>query len=166
MAKRGWTRLAAACGFGCLLVSGCGESVGSTQVQLRARVGQAQSVSFQSTTAGASNPPPAVDVTVTDPATAKDIANTTLDLPPNPGVSSPADCPGYPVAVEVTYFLDFTGGTGETVLRATLVPNGCQPAVVDDGGPFDDVQLTTAGRPDYWSHLAGDLGVPEADIYP
>ena len=133
---------------------------------MRALVGQVRAASFQSTSVVASSPPPDVNVTVTDSATAKDIADTTLDLPSNPGVASPADCPKEPADFGIMYSLNFTSSTGDTVLRALLEAGGCQPVVVDDGGPFDDVQLTSAGSPDFWSHLAGDLGLPEADIYP
>jgi len=49
---------------------------------------------------------------------------------------------------------------------AWLYPDGCQWAQVTDGGPFINNQLWSLGSPGFWSHLAVDLGVPEAEIFP
>jgi hypothetical protein len=49
---------------------------------------------------------------------------------------------------------------------AWLYPDGCQWAQVTDGGPFINNQLWSLGSPGFWSHLAADLGVPEAEIFP
>lgn len=160
---RGWRWLGTAGGLGWLLASGCGGGGGggSALDDVRAQVGRAQSCTFQTGTNVPANPPPQVDVTVTDPATARDIANAILDLP----VMAPGNY-SCPIDYGIGYFLAFTDASGQDVMRAFLFPNGCQWAEVTNGGPFPAAELWSLGSPDFWSHLAADLGLPEADIYP
>jgi|HubBroStandDraft_6_1064221.scaffolds.fasta_scaffold605262_1 hypothetical protein len=157
-----------ACGLGWLLAAGCWEPNGPMQVDpappqvdLGARVGLVQSASFETATS-TSNAPPDVDVTVADSATAQDIANAILDLPAMP----PGNYTNCPIDYGISYYLAFTGVGGQTVMAAWLYPDGCQWAQVTDGGPFINNQLWSLGSPGFWSHLAADLGVPEAEIFP
>jgi hypothetical protein len=158
-----------ACGLGWLLAGGCWEPNGQMQidpqppqVDLGARVGLVQSVNFETATS-TSRPPPDVNVTVVDSAMAQDIANTILDLPAMPA----GDYTNCPIDFGISYYLAFTGSGGQIVMAARLYPNGCQWAQVTNGdGPFINNQLWSLGSPGFWSHLAADLGVPEAEIFP
>ena len=160
---RSWTRLAIGSALTCALAGGCGESNPSVQDSLRADLTRVSAVSFSATTTLPSNPPPDVQVTVAGPA-AVDVAQAILALPAMPpGVyNCPAD-------FGVSYFLVFTGGNatgaGETVMFADLTPSGCQNGDISSDGRSVD-HFWTATSPDFWSRLAGDLGVPETDIYP
>jgi hypothetical protein len=160
---RTWVGTIAA--FGLLLASACGEPADSTQDALRAQIGRVQTVTFQASTYILSNPPPAVDLTITDSGAAQDMANAILALPVMVGVASPSEdhCPA---DVGVMYDLEFAGRAGDQVMQTTINVSGCQQAVVEKSDAYDDVILTAAGHPDFWSRLAADLGLPEADIYP
>jgi hypothetical protein len=147
-----------------LLAAGCGQS-GDTSVQtaLRAQLTSVSAMSFNAITSVPSNPAPNVQVTISDPA-ALDVANAILDLPAMP--SGTYNCPE---DFGVSYFLVFTGGDpnggGETVMTANLDPAGCQAGdITSDGQHVDNFWVPATS--DFWSRLAGDLGVPEANIYP
>ena len=120
-----------------------------------------QAVNFETATSIPSNPPPDIDVTITDSGPAEDLANAILDLP-----VMPPDDYNCPIDFGISYFLVFTGAGGETVLRATLFPNGCQWAEITGGGPPVGVERWAVNSPGFWDRLAADLGVPEVDVYP
>jgi hypothetical protein len=112
------------------------------------------SLHFSTSTTIPDNPPPAVEVTLTDAAKARDVYAATLALPyfPPQGSSCPID-------YGVRYTVDFSGAAG-LVATAVLNPGGC-----------GDVTLTGSSTrrilgTSYWSTLAGDLGVEESAIYP
>ncbi len=146
----------------CLLAGACGGSTESIQADLRTHLNYVSVMTFTATSSG-STPAPAVQLLVVDPA-AQDIASAVLDLPAMPPgtYNCPADS-------GVSYVLIFSGGAptsvGETVMIATLDPSGCQQGQISADGQHV-YHFWTATSPDFWSRLAGDLGVPEATIYP
>ena len=146
-----------------VFAAGCSQSEDSIEVDLRSHLTSVSAVSFQGTTTIPSNPAPSVQVTVSDPA-ARDVASAILDLP-----AMPPGTYNCPADLGIAYFLVFTGGDpnggGETVMIAHLDPAGCQQGDISSDGQHVD-HFWTATSPDFWSRLAGDLGVPEADIYP
>jgi hypothetical protein len=152
--------------FGGLLAVGCGKSSDSNdsiRAAIRSQLTRVSALSFNATASIPSNPAPDVQVTVSDPAAA-DVASAILDLPAIP--PGEYNCP---IDFGISYFLVFTGGDpsggGETVMTATLDPGGCEPGQISaDGQHVDHFGVTTGAN--FWSRLAGDLGVPEADIFP
>ena len=146
-----------------LLASGCSQSEDSVKADLRSQLTSVSALAFTGTTTIASNPAPNVQITVPDPA-ALDVANAILDLP-----AMPPGTYNCPADFGVSYVLLFTGGDpnggGETVMIAHLDPSGCQQGDISSDGQHVD-HFWTATSSDFWSRLAGDLGVPEADIYP
>jgi hypothetical protein len=154
-------------GLACLFAAGCGGSTGSDQAaieaDLRAQLSRVSTMTFNATSSISSNPAPTLELLTLDPQ-AQDIASAILDLPQMPPgtYNCPAD-------FGVSYFLVFTGGdptgVGETVMIATLDPAGCQAGQISADGQRV-YHFWTATSPDFWSRLAGDLGVAEAAIYP
>ena len=146
-----------------LLTAGCGQSTDAVQSNLRAQLTSVSALRFVGMTSIPSNPAPAVSVTVSDPAAAN-IASDILDLPVMP--PGTYNCPS---DFGVSYFLLFTGGDpnggGETVMMAHLDPAGCQGGDISSDGQHV-YYFWTATSPDFWSTLAGQLAVLEADIYP
>jgi hypothetical protein len=145
------------------LAAGCSQSEDSVKADLRSQLTSVSALSFTGTTTVSSNPAPTVQVTVPDPA-ALDVANAILNLP-----AMPPGTYNCPADFGVSYFLLFTGGDpnggGETVMIAHLDPSGCQQGDISNDGQHVD-HFWTATSSDFWTRLAGDLGVPEADIYP
>ncbi len=146
-----------------LFVAGCSQSEDSVQSDLRSQLTSVSALRFQATTTISSNPAPDVVVTVPDPAAA-DVASAILALP-----TMPPGTYNCPADFGVSYFLVFTGGDpnggGETVMLANLDPAGCQQGQISSDGQ-NVYHFWTATSPDFWSRLAADLGVPEANIYP
>ena len=149
-----------ACGIALLATGGCGESAGSAAAvaALRAEIPHVLTLHFVATTTLPGNPPPDVNVTVSNPA-AQDACQATLALP-----SMPAGSYNCPADFGITYTLFFEGGDTEGVMIATLDPAGCQQGKIGDGST--SISFWTATSPDYWSRLAADLGVDESEIYP
>ena len=116
-------------------------------------VDEVTGLQFSTATTIPSNPAPAVQVTVTDVAKAQDAYQATLALPVfPPGVyNCPAD-------FGVTYQLSFLLANGSN-LTVTENPSGCSVANI----PGTCVRSV---GPTYWSQLAQDLGIPEAEIDP
>ena len=109
---------------------------------------------FTTATMLPSNPPPSVDVALTDPAPARAVYAATMALPDFP--SGTFNCPS---DSGVRYTIIFSGDTGQTV-SAVLNPGGCR-----------EVQITGSHErrvldDTYWASLAQNLGIPEATIYP
>jgi len=101
------------------------------------------------------NPPPPVYVDLTDGTKAQDVYRATLALPDfPPGVHH---CP---VDWGVLYQITFSFSDGSR-LAATLDPAGCQQVQI----PGSTSRWTLINT-DYWSELAGNLGIAESDIYP
>jgi hypothetical protein len=146
-----------------LLVAGCSQSDDSIKTDLRSQLTSVSALSVVGTTTIPSNPAPNVQVTIPDPA-ALDVASAILDLP-----AMPPGTYNCPADFGVSYFLLFTGGDpnggGETVMIAHLDPTGCQQGDISSDGQQVD-HFWTATSSDFWSRLASDLGLPEADLYP
>jgi hypothetical protein len=117
-------------------------------------VDQIAGLKFSTATTIPSNPPPSVQVTVSDTAKAQDAYQKTLALPVvRPGIRSCGMDSG------ITYRLTFLFANGLS-LTVTEDPDGC--GYVDIPGT-----CVRQGYPlGYWSQLAQDLGIPVCKIYP
>ncbi len=109
---------------------------------------------FTTATMLPSNPPPSVDVTLTEPAPARAVYAATIALPDFP--SGTFNCPN---DSGVRYTIAFSSDTGRTV-AAVLNPGGCRAAQIT--GSHERRVLDDT----YWASLAQNLGIPEATIYP
>jgi hypothetical protein len=113
-------------------------------------------LSFSTSSTIPSNIPPPVQ-TAAETTEAQDAYQATLALPVAPTGVQPGyhSCPG---DWGVTYQLTFSLANGSK-LTVTADPNGCQSVSI----PGTCVRSTDSA---YWSQLAQDLGIPEAEIYP
>jgi hypothetical protein len=109
---------------------------------------------FTSATLLAGNPPPAVDVTLTDPTPTRAIYASTIALPDFP--SGTFNCP---VDFGIRYTVVFDVG-GAHALTAVLNPGGCGDVTISGSS------TRRAIDPAYWASLALNLGVEEPAIYP
>jgi hypothetical protein len=155
--NRRWTGLF--CGAALLAMGGCEESSAEAVTALRGRIAEVRTLVFSTSSVLPANPPPVLHVTIVYSPTAQDACQAILALPPMPAGSS--NCPA---DFGVSYSLYFEGGAGEGIMSATLDPSGCQQVEIGDGS--HNANLWAASSPDYWSRLAVDLGVDEAEIYP
>jgi hypothetical protein len=134
--------------------------VGAAQAHLLSEIGEVASVHFTTSTTIPRNAAPAVDVTITDEATAQALFKETLTLPEvTPG---PRSCP---MASGVVYRLEFYGNCPEKcatpiLLTVDFPPDGCATLT----SPSLPDALSTSSS--YWEDLAADLGIVESRIYP
>ena len=115
---------------------------------------QVSALHFTTSTSLPSNPPPAVDVTVADAATARAAYERTLALPEFP--PGTYNCP---FDFGVRYRLDFMSGPSLAV-TVTANPNGCGEVQIPG------TNTRRALPSDYWAALAQTLGIDESMIYP
>jgi hypothetical protein len=117
---------------------------------------QVTGLHFVAITSLPSNPPPPVDITLTDAdaGRARSIYQLTLALP-----ETPAGTYNCPADLGVRYRLDFLSGPSIAV-TVTANPNGCHEVTIP--GTSQRRAITD----DYWAALAENLGVAEAAIYP
>ena len=121
-----------------------------------AETSQLPQLDFSTSTTIATNPAPAVSVTVTDAGLAQDAYEATLGLavlPPGILIECPADW-------GIVYHLVFSGAAG-TVMAADADPNGCVLVEIVVGA-----SSTLEADDAYWSTLTSDLSISEAEIYP
>jgi hypothetical protein len=109
---------------------------------------------FTTSSSSPSNPPPAVDVTLTDATSSRNIYSATLALP-----TFPAGTYNCPADFGLSYSIAFLEGSS-TAVTATLSPGGCRAVTIS--GPDTRRVLDDA----YWALLARNLGVTESAIYP
>jgi hypothetical protein len=109
---------------------------------------------FSTATTLASNPPPAVDVSVGE-VPAQNVYALTLALPDFP--EGTFNCP---IDFGVVYTLTFFNGDAIAV-TASLNPGGCRDVRISGSTPVRRVLDDS-----YWSSLAQQVGVPESMIYP
>ena len=112
------------------------------------------SVHFTTSTGIPSNPPPNVDVTVTDVSKVRALFEATITLPAQP--QGTFNCPA---DFAVGYQLSFTSGA--TTTQFALDASGCEGLTGPDG--FSAWALANDG---YWSLLAETLGVQNTTIHP
>lgn len=109
---------------------------------------------FTSSTEIPSNPPPTVDVTLTNATAAENIYTATLALPDFP--PGEYNCPNDD---GVRYEIAFLSGQSVAV-SATLSPTGCGDVTISGSATR---RVLDEG---YWATLARNLGIAEATIYP
>jgi hypothetical protein len=109
---------------------------------------------FTAATEIPANPPPDVDVTLTDPTPSRAIYGATLALPVYPpgAYSCPNDW-------GVRYSIVFRAGQSDAT-TAVLNPTGCAEVTISGSS------TRRAIDPIYWMSLAENLGIPQAAIYP
>ena len=115
---------------------------------------QVTGLHFTASSSLASNPPPAVDVTVTEASPARAIYALTLALPQEP--SGTYHCPA---DFGVRYRLDFMSGASTAVI-VTANPSGCGEVLIPGTTP------RRALTSDHWAAVAQNLGIDESTIYP
>jgi hypothetical protein len=136
------------------LCGGCGGRTTDGELSQLSAAGDGVTALDFTRTVLVANPPPPLQVTVTDPSEVRALYRETLTLP-----ELTAPKPACPSDVAVRYHLTFRSGAS-VVMQADEEPDGCQRVVI--AGVSNALVAGNA----YWARLSKGLGVPESVMYP